>query len=155
VNETAGRIPPIPSGVKPEDLVPAINDRFRRVAALSGGGGAGGPSGGGTGVGELVLAVPGTLAISSSAAPLVSLPAAVTPKSIPVLLKQAPRGGAVQVNVLAGSGTVGSVTISDGQKSAELKGNLTMIPADTAVVVEIASVGLTFPGADLTVMVRW
>jgi len=104
----------------------------------------------------LILSVPGTLSIRSDAAPLVSLPEAKTPTAVVALLKQPPSGADLTCEVSVGGSVWASITIPNGETEARLgsKG-LRQIGADQLVVLDITAVGTTFPGADLTVMIRF
>ena len=153
---TGPGIPAIAEGLFGEALIRALNDRFRRVPASSGPGAASvSVLAGGSGPAMLVFTVPGTLAIQSNAAPLVSLAADTQPGSLVALLKQAPVGGPVLLKLATATGlAIGAVTIPAGETTAT-DGSLAKIPANQVLVLAITSVGLTFPGADLTVMVRF
>jgi len=156
--DTGPGIPAIAEGLFGEALIRALNDRFRRVSGAASASGAASTSvatAGATGLAAVVLTVPGTLGIQSSAAPLVSLAADTQPVSLVALVKQAPVGGPVLVKLATATGlAIGAVTIPDGAATAT-GGSLAKIPANVAVVLSITGVGLTFPGADLTVMVRF
>lgn len=104
----------------------------------------------------LILAVPGTLSIRSDAAPLVSLPAAKTPAGVVALLKQAPAGADLTCELSVGGAQWASLTIPDGETEARVgSSGLGRIEADQLIVLDITAVGTTFPGADLTVMIRF
>jgi hypothetical protein len=156
-------MPAIPTGTEGDTLVATINDRLRRLQSLI----AQAPSAvvptrtqpvatssGGAAPSELVLAVPGVLGIIASAAPLVSLPEDATPTEIVALVKTAPVGAALTLQVLAGSSQVAIVVIAAGAVSASVPGGAT-IPAESVITLAITTVGTTFPGSDLTVMVRF
>jgi len=153
MNTKGPTVPPIPGGSAGDQLVATINDRLRRLQAatsavtLPGRATVAAPA-------ELVLAVPGVLGVTSSAAPLVSLAAVAQPRKIVALVKTAPAGAALTVQVLAGGSQVGLVTIAAGSTSASMMGG-TAIQPDAVITLAITSVGTTFPGADLTVMVRF
>jgi hypothetical protein len=151
MNTVGSALPAIPAGT---DLRTAVNDRLRRISAMvatpatstsSGSGGAGS---------ELILCKPGILGIQSSACPLVSLASDQQPVALVVLLGQASVGGSFTIAVSAGGNAIGGVTLLAGATSGSA-GGLSIIPANAVVVVAITAVGLTFPGADLTVMVRF
>jgi hypothetical protein len=72
-----------------------------------------------------------------------------------VMLGRAPVGGPLTVAVTAGGSAVGGVTLPEGATTGTVGAGLSKIPANSIVVVAITEVGLTFPGADLTVMVRF
>lgn len=141
----------------------ALNERFRTIAARLDAAMAGtstatakSSGGGGSGAGsELVLSVPGTLGIRTDAAPRVSFPGAVTPAALVLLLKRAPQGAAVTVKVQVAGADWATLTIPDGAASATTTSGLGAIAADALVTVNLTSVGTVFPGADLTVLVRF
>ena len=104
----------------------------------------------------LILSVPGTLSIRSDAAPLVSLPEAKTPTGVVALVKQAPTGADLTCELSVAGSEWASVTIPDGETEARLGASgLRQIGADQLIVLDITAVGTTFPGADLTVMIRF
>lgn len=112
------------------------------VAPASSGGAA-------SGAGTLILSVPGTLAIESNAAQLVQFSSAVSWKTATLLVKQAPAGAALTVQVSAGTAVLGTVVIADGAFSGTAAVSWTL-PANTLLIVDVVGVGLVFPGADLT-----
>lgn len=99
------------------------------------------------------LVVPGTLAISSQAAPLVKTEAAQSVRKIEALLKQAPVGGNLVIAINAPT-LITTLTVTAGSTSGSVTGSWTL-PASTVVSIDITGVGLTFPGADLTVIFRF
>lgn len=101
----------------------------------------------------LILTVPATLSIRSQAAPLAQTEAAQPVRKIEALLKQAPTGGDLKLAVNA-PGLLTTLTIPAGSTAAAVNGSWT-IPANTVVSIDITAVGLTFPGADLTVTMRF
>jgi hypothetical protein len=141
----------------------ALNERFRTIAARLDVSVAGATSatakasgGGGSSAGsELVLSVPGTLGIRTDAAPRVSLPNAATPAALVALLKRAPQGAGVTVQMQVAGANWATLTIPDGAVSATASSGLGGIAADALVTVNLTSVGTTFPGADLTVLIRF
>ena len=154
MNARGPTVPPIPAGSGGDQLVATINDRLRRLQAATSAVTLPGRATSAAAPAELVLAVPGVLGVTSSAAPLVSLAAVAQPRKILALVKTAPAGAALTVQVLAGGSQVGLVTIAAGSTSASMTGG-TVIPPDTVITLAITSVGTTFPGADLTVMLRF
>ena len=101
----------------------------------------------------LILTVPATLSIRSQAAPLVKTESAQPVRKIEALLKQAPTGGDVVLAINA-PGLLTTITIPVGSTAVAVSGSWT-IPANTIVSIDITAVGLTFPGADLTVTMRF
>jgi hypothetical protein len=106
-------------------------------------------SSGSTGTGTLILSVPGTLAIESNAAQLVQFSSGVTWKTATALVKKAPAGAAITVQVSAGSAVLGTVTVADGAFSGAASVSWTL-PANTLLIVDVVGVGLTYGGSDLT-----
>jgi hypothetical protein len=116
-------------------------------------------SGGGGSTGQLILSVPGTLGIRSSAAPLVVLFAGATATVFAAVVKTAPVGADLVCVVNVDGTAVATLTISDGTTSTALTvstaiaaGNGTGVDPGL-VTLDITAVGSTFPGADLSVLV--
>jgi hypothetical protein len=151
MNTDGSKLPAIPAGA---DLRTAMNDRLRRIAALIATPAAVTSHSSGGGGGELVLSKPGILGIQSSACPLVSLAGDQQPVALVVLLGKGSVGGVFTIAVSAGGNAIGGLTLAAGVTSGSV-GGLSAIPANAVVVVAITAVGLTFPGSDLTVMVRF
>lgn len=106
--------------------------------------------------GTLILTAPGTLAIQSQVAPLVTLPAATAFQSVVALLKQAPSGGNLVLSISAAGKALGAVTVGDGKTTATVDASgWATVAKDAIVAVDVTSVGLTFPGADLTLELRY
>lgn len=104
--------------------------------------------------GQVVLPVPGTVAIESNASTLVNYAEARTVSQIELLAKQAPIGGNLEVRVLVDGTTVATVTLAAGQTNVRSSVSFS-IGAQKQVRVDITSVGITFPGADLSVILRF
>jgi hypothetical protein len=144
-----------------------LNDSLRQIArqfdSLTTGTGiktnAGGSSGGGsvtiTGA-QLDLSVPGTLAIDDDVPPLISLPADATPTAIIALVKQASQGGPIQAQINVNGTKYAVVTIAVNQTSGSVPGStFAKIPANQIITLDIIAAPQSFPGADLTVMIRF
>lgn len=144
----------LPARFSPDDLERLLNERLRRIAGLVGATstGAGGQTS--TSAASLMLTVPGTLSVRSSAAPLVKLASSRTVTKLVALVKQAPGGAGIVLRLLAGGAEIASATVADGATSGEASVSGT-IPAETLVTLDITSVGSVFPGADLTVLARF
>jgi|SRR5579872_1415129 len=99
--------------------------------------------------GTLVLTVPGVLAIESSATPLISFPTLRSFRNASVLVKQAPLGAPIALRVSAGGWELGRIAVADGS-AAEAARVTWDVPQGAVVTVDLVSVGLVFPGADLT-----
>lgn len=139
----------VPYGVFNPEQARVLNERLRLLSQT---GGSAVRSADGSAGGMLVLSVPGTLSIRSSATPLVSFPASRTITRVGALLKRAPSGGAVTLLVKAGGADVASLTVPAGATAATIA-VARAIAADAVVEVDITAVGATFPGADLTVLI--
>lgn len=103
---------------------------------------------------EIVLSVPGTLAIRSNAAALVSLPAARNVSEIVAVVKQAAAGGDLNLALFADGAAWATLKIAAGGKTATAAAKSLALAKNALVTLDITGVGLTFPGADLTVMIR-
>jgi hypothetical protein len=104
----------------------------------------------------LILSVPGTLAIDANVAPVFTLPKARSVSEILAFVKVAPAGGALTLKLEVGTRQYATVQVVDGQTSGRLNGAaLGEMPANQLVMLNITSVGLNFPGSDLTLMVRF
>lgn len=125
-----------------------LNERFRRLEQGQGGGERAAEASGGL----LLLSVPGTLSIRSSATPLVSFAAARSISRVTALLKRAPAGGPLTILVRAGGADLASLTVPAGATQATI-GLARAIAADAVIEVDITAVGPTFPGADLTAQI--
>ena len=159
---TSLEMPPA-KGLSQEALA-ALNERFLVISSLLGNGAAVSPPSAQASArptatvssgGEVVLSVPGTLGIQTNAAPLVSLRAAVTPVSLVALLKQAPQGAPVTIQVCVGGANWATLAIANGAVSATSPAGLGAIAAGALVTLNITTVGTVFPGSDLSVLVQW
>ncbi|HLW77791.1 MAG TPA: hypothetical protein VKS01_12415 [Bryobacteraceae bacterium] len=101
--------------------------------------------------GTLILTVPGTLAVQSNAAPIVVFSTARSFSSVTILATQAPVGGSITILGRAGPGQLGSVSIPDGGTKPVTKSVSWNLPANTLLMFDLTSVGLTFPGSGLTI----
>lgn len=107
------------------------------------------------GAGTLSLTVPGVLAIQSSAAPLFAFPESRTVREVRVMVKEPPTGGDLVCEVEVDGTLLVEVTVTEGETEAVIDGSeLAGIEANAMVVLNITAVGLSFPGADLSVLVR-
>lgn len=104
-------------------------------------------------INQLILSIPGTLAVQSNAAALVTLPVAFTAKTAVMIGKQAPSGGTLTFQVSANGKLLGTVSAADGSTSSTTSVTWT-IPKGQVVTVDVTSVGgqgsSGFPGADWT-----
>lgn len=104
--------------------------------------------------GQTVLAIPGTLAIESNAAPLLSFKTARQVSEVELLVKQAPLGADLDVRVLVDGATMTTVKLLAGQTGVKSAASFA-IAAAKAVRIDILGVGTTFPGSDLSVILRY
>ena len=135
-----------------------LNDRLRKIAAYIGSANGSSSTGGSSSssVGQIEFAVPGILAVQSDVAPVLTLPAARTFSKLLVFLKIAPIGGSFTVQLYVNGSAWGpSVSIAAGAKSASANVSGTAaIPADQIIRLDVTACGTTYPGSDLTVMLR-
>ena len=105
----------------------------------------------------VLLAVPGVLAIQSDAAPVVTLAAESVASSVEAVLKRAPTGADLKLRVIIDGEEWAAITIADGETGAEVAtpADLAPIGAGKAVRLDILEVGTTFPGADLSLLIRF
>lgn len=135
--------------------------RFPRASAAGSSGGGGAAAGGSTSTTSggdasmLVLTVPGTLSIRSSAAPLVSLPEGREVAEILALVKQAPAGADIRLDLLVNNAKYATVTTAKDATAGKVNSGLKAIAKDQVIALDIVAVGTVFPGADLTVMIRF
>ena len=138
----------LPAGALGDRAQEALfNERFRRIASLI-------DSPTAASGNNLILSVPGTLAIQANAAPLVSLPASRTLSGLLALLKRPPLGGDVVVRFLAAGVEIARVTIPAGLVRAESAAGNPTIAAAALITVDITAVGWADPGADLTLIAQ-
>ncbi len=106
---------------------------------------------------KLDLVVDGVLGIQSSAVARVYLPRVSSWKWLQARVEEAPVGGPVQVNVIAGAGAIGVATIPAGELvSSVVDGrDVSAIDPSWGITLDIAAVGSTFPGRRLTVEIQF
>jgi len=147
----------LPAWYNTEELERLLNERFRRISSLLGVSSGTTPSSpaasGGSSTSDLFLAVPGTLAIRSNAAPLATFSRDRTITGLVALVKRAPAGGAVTLRLLVEGVAADSIVIAAGAISATAAVGSYVAPANGLLTLDIVGVGSTFPGADLTVRV--
>jgi hypothetical protein len=157
----------LPSDLAPGDLVAAINDRMRRLAAAQPTAAAATPAKAAAptttsvvstttvyGVG-VALYVGGALGIAADAAPAMYLPSARTPTAAQAYVKTAPTGAALAFTIYAGGVAWLALTIADGATYAAASPAAVAAAGSIAggcdIRIAITAVGTTFPGADLAV----
>lgn len=137
----------------------AVNDSMRQIARQLDSLGTA-PTGkaqpGNTTGGQLILTAPGLLAIQSSVTPLVSLESAGAPVEILAYLKRAPAGGNFSAVINVKGKPYFTINIPQGATSMDATGQtFGQIPANSVVSVDVTGVGGDFPGADLSVLIRF
>jgi hypothetical protein len=105
----------------------------------------------------LLLAVPGVLAIQADAAPLVTLAAETGARSVEALVKRAPVGADLKCKVLVDGTEWAMVTIENGETGGAVADPTTLPPigAGKPIRADLTEVGTTFPGADLSLLIRF
>ncbi len=104
--------------------------------------------------GQVVFSVPGILAIESDAAPLVAFKENRNVTEVALLAKQAPAGAQLALAIVVSGVSVATVALPDGQ-SAITSTVAFAIGAAAPVRIDVTGVGTTFPGADLSVILRY
>jgi hypothetical protein len=147
--------------------LPVLNDRLRRIGSILSSLTGGTTSSSTTSttasasVNQIVLTVPGILAVQSNVAPILELASSQTFKTIVALVKIAPIGSPITVQLYVNGAEWGPVvTIAAGafSGSASISG-AGPIAANAPIRLDITGVGATltgvsYPGSDLTVLVR-
>ena len=153
------RIVNLGDAVEGRDAVSRSASDRRYLTATAGAAGTVATTGSGTAAAakrQMTLSVPGTLGIGSSLAPLAEMDETRSASQVVALVKQAPVGGSVQVEIAAGGARWGLVSIAAGATRGTLSGDgLPALRVDALVSVNVLAVPATFPGADLTVLVRF
>ena len=142
----------------PQLDLPTLNNRMRRIGvALQQVGlldSSSGGSGSGSGSAALTLSLPGVLTIASDVMPAYQLPSARTFTKALVLLKQAPIGGAVTVQLYwNGAAWASPITLTGLSTKVDVS-SLGQVAASSPLRVDITGTptgGSNFPGSDLTV----
>ncbi len=100
--------------------------------------------------GDMKISIPGTLAIGSNLGPAAFYTSAVSLQNgVTCMVKQAPVGADLVIQIYAGSTLLFTVTITAGSTTGSATGT-PAIGAETPVIINITAVGTTFPGSDLT-----
>jgi len=108
----------------------------------------------GNAISQATLAVPGTLGVQSDAAPSLTLPSAFQPSQAVVLLKTAPIGASVVVQLFVGGAAWGPQLTASGLSVTTDVSSYPAISANALIRLDIIGCGTTFPGADLTLELR-
>ena len=146
----------LPAGITTvAQLLPPLNDRMRQIEQMTGSTSAVAKATGSatSDAGQVVLSVPGTLGMQSNAAPLLTFASAVTPAGLVGLLKQTAIGAAVSAQLMVAGVPYVTLTIPAGQTQVSIPGAGT-IAGGALVTLNITSVGTTFPGAGLSIILQ-
>ena len=101
--------------------------------------------------GEMKISIPGTLAIGSDLGPAAFYTSTVSLQNgVTCMVKQAPVGADLVIQVYAGTTLLFTVTIAAGSTVGSATGTPSIGP-ETPVIINLTAVGTTFPGSDLTV----
>jgi hypothetical protein len=101
--------------------------------------------------GEMKISIPGTLAIGSNLGPAAFYTSTVALQNgVTCMVKQAPVGANLVIQVYAGTALLFTVTIAAGSTVGSATGTPSIGP-ETPVIINLTAVGTTFPGSDLTV----
>ena len=135
-----------------------LNDRLRRISQIISGGNTtinnnNNTTIGGGGASEVVLTVPGVIGVESDAAPAITLGSQTSFSTVVLLLKQAPQGANVTVQLYVAGATWGGPLSMNGT-SASFTAAGGSIAANAIIRLDITGVGTTYPGSDLTVILR-
>lgn len=154
----------IPNANVDSNFLYLLNDRLRRIGGLLGAGGSGssgaaGSSGANGAAGQLILAKAGILSVQSDVCPAVTLSVQTVFKKATVLLKQAPIGSAVTIQLYVNGSVWGPVLSTTALSTTVDVSSAGAIAANQLVRVDVTAVGAllsgtSFPGSDLTVILR-
>ena len=101
--------------------------------------------------GEMKISIPGTLAIGSNLGPAAFYTSTVSLQNgVTCMVKQAPVGADLVIQVYAGTTLLFTVTIAAGSTVGSATGTPAIGP-ETPIIINLTAVGTTFPGSDLTV----
>jgi hypothetical protein len=105
---------------------------------------------------ELLIQVDGTLGIEASPAPPLVVPAAASCRDISARVNVAPTGADLVVTVLRNGQAYATVTIPAGATVSNFVSGASLSPllGGDILNVDVTAVGTTYPGADLSVVVR-
>jgi len=109
--------------------------------------------------GQLSIQTQGYLAIQTGATPPLVLEDSHVPRDISAVVREAPSGGAIELQLKQNSSTYCTLTITDGQTTSNVVGGLGLPPlaAGARLDMDITSVPTaagTLPGRDLAVTIR-
>ena len=106
--------------------------------------------------GQFNFQIEGLLAIKNDAVPSVSVQENLSIRDIYAVVKEAPTGADLQLQINQDGVALATVSITDGQTtSLPINGaELPVLQAQSNLTLDILAVGTTFPGRDLTVTIR-
>jgi hypothetical protein len=106
--------------------------------------------------GQFSMQVAGFLTINSAAAPDLIVESSHSVRDVFAILKQAPEGGDVDLNIRQNGELFCSLTIAEGEILSNTVDGVTLPPleAGARLSLEVTAVGLTSPGTDLTAVIR-
>jgi len=95
--------------------------------------------------GEMKISIPGTLAIGSNLGPAAFYTSTVSLQNgVTCMVKQAPVGANLVIQVYAGTTLLFTVTIAAGSATGSATGTASIGP-ETPVIINLTAVGTTFP----------
>jgi hypothetical protein len=106
--------------------------------------------------GQFSFQVEGGLAVLTDVVPTVSVQEDLSIRDVYALVKQAPEGADLELEVRQGGALLTTLTIADGETvSTPVNGaELGILQALSNLTLNITAVGTDFPGSDLTVTIR-
>jgi hypothetical protein len=109
--------------------------------------------------GQLSIQTQGYLAIQTGAAPAVVIEDSHVARDIFAVVREAPSGGAIELQVTQNGSAYCTLTIADGETNSDVVGGFGLAPlaANARLDLDITSVPTaaeTLPGRDLTVTIR-
>ena len=109
--------------------------------------------------GQLSLQTQGYLAIQTGATPPLVIEDSHVARNISAVVREAPSGGAIEMQVRQNSSTYCSLTIADGETSSNVVDGFGLVPlaSNARLDLDITSVPTaagTLPGRDLTVTIK-
>ena len=109
--------------------------------------------------GQISIQTQGYLAIQTGAAPPLVMEDSHAARDIFAVVREAPGGGAIELQLRQDSSAYCTLTIADGQTTSNVVGGFGLAPlaADARLDLDITSVPTaagTLPGRDLTVTIR-
>jgi hypothetical protein len=107
--------------------------------------------------GQVVLQVDGPVAVQSSAVPAIVMDASHAVRDVCATLTEAPSGSVVELRITLDGAPLCTLTIPDGETTSNVV-NGTAIPyiaAGARIGLDVVTVGQTWPGAGLSVSIRF